>query len=1477
MGGLVVKKACILSQNDIAYKDLLHSTCAIVFLSTPHRGTHLAETLNRILTVSLFNHSPKQYIGELNRNSSVLHDINEQFKNIAPKLQLASLYETQQTSIGLKKVMVLEKDSSILGYPGEISKPLDADHHNVCKFTSPQDPNYISLRNILKSLSGRFQVQTSPNALSPITLSPPSVAPPLQGNPSDLSLVTRSSIDIPNPWQAASTGTPVYDTSSFGMSSPLRSTNLPTEIMELLAVEDPPIDDHEFFRGRWMPGSCEWILKDRSFESWLKSQDMGPQAIWVHGVPGAGKSILSSYIITHLREIGASCQFFYFRFGDKAKVSINTLLRSLAFQIAAELPMYKQQLSKLAEETGPLEKADFRVLWQRLYTSRLFKLRLARPLYWVIDALDESEAPLRLLALLAGMSTRIPIRLLFVGRKINAQTVAFQRMAESYQVHTTCIDQSGEDLRRYVLKEIEYMRGRPEFKARITNKILNAASGNFLWVTLVLNDISQCHTETAIEETLDELPAELEPLYGRMVSSLASASRAGDQQLTKAILTWATCSSRPLTTEELTQALMPEYADILEMEHTAVQLCGGFVIIDNRGQLVMTHQTAREYLVKTPGLEYSIVPRRAHLDLFIKCINFLSTSPLRTRPDRSSAPPFMGYAATSWSYHLVSSAADSAHTQLLLLVKFFQGPSVLFWIHFLALHGQLRSLLYASQSITSYLKKQALIDAERSPMTHRLQEKELVECWATDLVKIVGKFGSNLVRHPRSIHAFIPAFCPTSSMIHRQFWSQKASSSLSVRGFKSDAWDDCLAKFSISRNSRPLKLTCSDNYFAILTSDGTLILYRAATCDILRNFMHGERVLCFNFGDSWRKLVTYGFLTTKVWDVQSGRQIYSFRNPTGAKAQAVSFYQDEDTLISCSDDRCIRKADLDGSSSVSWEVMEPSPGGDGYDGKLYNSPKRVAISPDGLQVAIAYRGFPLLVWGTDPPGLIGRCERITDRSKSRHELWTDVGPICWNPVSGHVLGLYNDGCVFKWHPIDQDNQELNTVAADIKCSPSGNLFVTSTVDGSLRIWSFQHFALIYSLSCHTPVTDLATSPDGRRIYDLRESFCNVWEPNALIRLAESDDKASETSSTLGSFSQAPEAVNEMSEPITALAISPRNSNYCIGDEAGCLRLHECGKSASKIITQSFMPVDHALWSEDGVVLITADLGSKLSVWKLDPKAPKVEPTLSFHAKVEGVQQFLISRSSEHLFVAVQGFLQLWSFSQKSLVTSQIYRSEPHRWTQHPTRDDMILQIGFANIKMLRWSDLREVRNLALDREALSTETEAFPLVDINPTSPEEDTNLVDRVFSTSDGLQLLVQTSEVSKGHRRRRRIMLLSMSGLDDTSSKLKPQPLPPSVNSQVDIALGFAAPERRRPSYAQPTASEDLLVFLDREFWVCTWAIGENDATMAKRHFFLPQDWLNGECFRFATISRDGTLFVPRNGEVAVIRNGLKEEWHE
>jgi hypothetical protein len=49
-------------------------------------------------------------------------------------------FMASQYNLTMSKV-VLEKVSSVLGYPGEISKPLDVYHHGVCENHSPDYPS----------------------------------------------------------------------------------------------------------------------------------------------------------------------------------------------------------------------------------------------------------------------------------------------------------------------------------------------------------------------------------------------------------------------------------------------------------------------------------------------------------------------------------------------------------------------------------------------------------------------------------------------------------------------------------------------------------------------------------------------------------------------------------------------------------------------------------------------------------------------------------------------------------------------------------------------------------------------------------------------------------------------------------------------------------------------------------------------------------------------------------------------------------------------------------------------------------------------------------------------------------------------------------------------------------------------------------------------------------------------------------------
>jgi hypothetical protein len=121
------------------------------FLATPHGGSDLAVTLNNILRTSA-PHSPRVYVFNLKRSSEMLALLNDSFRHYAQDLILYSFYESQQTNLHIRSELIVPRDSAVMGYPGERSAVLNADHRHVCKFESPSDPNYITVRDTFQSI-----------------------------------------------------------------------------------------------------------------------------------------------------------------------------------------------------------------------------------------------------------------------------------------------------------------------------------------------------------------------------------------------------------------------------------------------------------------------------------------------------------------------------------------------------------------------------------------------------------------------------------------------------------------------------------------------------------------------------------------------------------------------------------------------------------------------------------------------------------------------------------------------------------------------------------------------------------------------------------------------------------------------------------------------------------------------------------------------------------------------------------------------------------------------------------------------------------------------------------------------------------------------------------------------------------------------------------------------------------------------------
>lgn len=413
-------------QHDPEYEDIIKSICAITFLATPHRGTHLAQTLNRILQSSMVTNS-KQYVADLASNSLTLQKLNEQFRHIAPRLDIVSFYETQPTAIGLKnnRIMVLEKDSSVLGYPGELSKALDADHHGVCKYDGPSDPNYVTVRNVLKSIVSKI-------------------------------VARRSSL------------------------APASHRKTTKDVKSLLAITELPDTDYIFFRDQWAQGTNDWLLEDKKFLIWSDAHDASSRVLWLNGGPATGKSVMASFIINHLIQQGKCCQYFFIRFGVQRKRGLSHLLRSIAYQMAQSMPEFVQNLTELEDEAIDFESANPRIIWDRVFRSILFNAERYEATYWVIDGLDEADDPRTLVKTLMDVSSSLtPIRILFTSRRISDIQSSLLKAAKNITFDEIEVEGHTGDLFSYIHHELD-LAGDDQFKRSIEQRLLEGAQNNFL-------------------------------------------------------------------------------------------------------------------------------------------------------------------------------------------------------------------------------------------------------------------------------------------------------------------------------------------------------------------------------------------------------------------------------------------------------------------------------------------------------------------------------------------------------------------------------------------------------------------------------------------------------------------------------------------------------------------------------------------------------------------------------------------------------------------------------------------------------------------------------------------------------------------------------------------------------------------------------------------------------------------------------------
>ncbi|RPA75369.1 purine and uridine phosphorylase [Ascobolus immersus RN42] len=282
--------------------------------------------------------------------------------------------------------------------------------------------------------------------------------------------------------------------------------------------------------------SGSWFLNGEAFQRWKTTSR---SFLWLQGIPGCGKTVLSSSAVTELLRADSSCNttlYFFFDFTEKDMQTLGKLVRSLIYQLyckseGAQKYLYELFINACNEGASQLNSAQ-------LHSCLSAMLREAKEAWIVIDGLDECTTRKgravteNILACIRDLSQREDANTHFLvtsrpeheigsdlGEWTDSETqwINIQNgLVQTYDINAY--------IRKRVIEEVAFSRwkDRVDVQQMIITALTLQANGMFRWVVCQLDTLRDCldFPEFELRETLDTLPKTLYETYGRILSNI---------------------------------------------------------------------------------------------------------------------------------------------------------------------------------------------------------------------------------------------------------------------------------------------------------------------------------------------------------------------------------------------------------------------------------------------------------------------------------------------------------------------------------------------------------------------------------------------------------------------------------------------------------------------------------------------------------------------------------------------------------------------------------------------------------------------------------------------------------------------------------------------------------------------------------------------------------------------------------------------
>ncbi|KAK2782046.1 hypothetical protein FQN53_000222 [Emmonsiellopsis sp. PD_33] len=416
--------------------------------------------------------------------------------------------------------------------------------------------------------------------------------------------------------------------------------------MSKINAPNSQADHNAALEQRGKSESGKWILENLNFKAWSAASVSMP-LLYINAIPGAGKTILASFVIeTLLAQPQIPVLFFYCKHQEPDKRTHTDILRGLLAQL---LPKDKTVVAWFVEEYARYDQGRL-ILAKVLEDAMEFALNSQRHVYIILDGLDEckpKEAAKTIKWLLAyqeasqGATGKISV--LCLGQRTDElQTL----LSSAASIVLDTVGAHGKDIERYVQLMLD--RVRSKFKidsvksARIMSQVLSSSKGMFLYAKLVMENLLSQYTlrDFMAEIQPGVFPQGLEAAYERIVLAVFKSPPERQRQIASKILGSVICVERPLRWREIqaTFFIDPEHNSASYEEDRLLENCKLFCssLVDvntipdkpyTEALVVLVHDTAREYLIQRGLMNLSL----EHSKMAIFCTRYLLSEPFKAR------------------------------------------------------------------------------------------------------------------------------------------------------------------------------------------------------------------------------------------------------------------------------------------------------------------------------------------------------------------------------------------------------------------------------------------------------------------------------------------------------------------------------------------------------------------------------------------------------------------------------------------------------------------------------------------------------------------------------------------------------------------------------------------------------------------------------------------------------------------------------